>query len=88
MTHTHNDQVMAPANNSTGLSETNTHLLQGKDALRPPVPAWISKELIDDTIQVYSPLYGRTITEDDAIGILTNIRNYAEVLLHIHKEAP
>ncbi len=43
----------------------------------------ISKELIQNTIEVWSPEAGYTISEEEAIEIIQNIRNYVRVLMEI-----
>ncbi len=43
----------------------------------------ISKELIQDTIKQWSPKAGYTLSEDEAIEIITNLTNYFETLNEI-----
>ena len=39
------------------------------------LPAWITPELITETLRVWQPYYGHTLTQDDAIGMLLNVGN-------------
>jgi len=48
---------------------------------RPPGAAWITDEAIADTRRVWSPYYGRELTDDEAVEILMNVRNLADVLV-------
>jgi len=41
----------------------------------------INKELIQNTIDVWSPKYGYEISEEDAIEIIQNIRIYCRILI-------
>ncbi|MGC1274143.1 MAG: hypothetical protein WBC44_10590 [Planctomycetaceae bacterium] len=50
-------------------------------AARPLSLAWITDELLDVTRQVWSPLYGRELSIDEATEILINVQRFAEVLL-------
>lgn len=50
-------------------------------AARPLSLAWITDELLDVTRQVWSPLYGRDLSIDEATEILINVQRFAEVLL-------
>lgn len=53
------------------------------DALprRPPGAAWITDEAVEDTRRVWSPYYGRELTDGEAVEILMNVRNLADVLV-------
>lgn len=53
---------------------------------RPLSLAWISDELLQQTRRVWSPLYGRDLSDDEAIEILLNVRPFAEVLLKSARE--
>ena len=44
------------------------------------LPAWISSELIEDTIRVWQPYYEHRLTIDDAIQILIGVDRLLEVL--------
>ena len=56
---------------------------QGADSSpkRPSSMAWMTDELLDDTRRVWSKAYGRVISADEAVEILTNVKRFAEVLL-------
>lgn len=49
---------------------------------QPVSTAWITEELITETRRVWSSVYGRVISVDEAVEILGNVRRLAEVLLH------
>ncbi len=53
---------------------------------RPPRPAWISDALLAETVNVWSQAYGRTVSEDEAVEILTNVGRLAEALLNAQQE--
>jgi hypothetical protein len=53
---------------------------------RPLSEAWIPDGLIAETRRVWSPIYGREISDDEAIEILTNVKRLAEVLLRAEGE--
>ena len=44
------------------------------------LPDWITPELIDETIRVWQPYYGRELTEDDAVFILDGTARLFAVL--------
>ena len=48
---------------------------------RPPGTAWITDEAIADTRRVWSPYYGRELSDGEAVEILMNVRSLAEVLV-------
>jgi len=52
---------------------------QGTD--RPLSQAWITEDLIADTRRTWSPVYGREISDEEAIEMLTNVKQLVEVLL-------
>jgi hypothetical protein len=47
----------------------------------PGARAWVSDEAIEDTRRVWSPYYGRELTDGEAVEILTNVRNLAQALV-------
>jgi hypothetical protein len=49
--------------------------------------AWVSDELLADTMAVWSKTYGHLVGKEEAMEILTNIKHYAEVLLKAAREA-
>jgi len=48
---------------------------------RPLALAWITDELIDEHRRVWSGLYRRVITEEEAVEIIMNIKRFAEAVL-------
>ena len=53
---------------------------------RPSSIAWMTDELIAETRRVWSPHYGRVISEDEAIEILHNVKRFVELLWSIKRE--
>jgi hypothetical protein len=53
---------------------------------RSPGTAWITDEAIADTRQVWSPYYGRELTDAEAVEILVNVRDLAEVLVQVKRK--
>jgi hypothetical protein len=49
--------------------------------VRPLSTEWLSDERIAEARRVWSQAYGRVISQDEAIEILTNVRRLAEVLM-------
>lgn len=62
----------------------------GPIAVRSLSTQWLSDERIAEARRVWSTAYGRVISEDEAVEILTNVRRLAEVLLRAEetKEKP
>jgi hypothetical protein len=58
----------------------------GAALLRPLSTAWITDELIEETRRVWSPMYGRVLSADEAVEILMNVKRFAEVLLRAAQE--
>jgi hypothetical protein len=58
----------------------------GSVAARPLSTQWLSDERIAEARRVWSKAYGRVISQDEAIEILTNVRRLAEVLLRAEEE--
>ena len=54
--------------------------------VRPLSMQWLSDERIAEARRVWSKAYGRVISEDEAVEILTNVRQLAEVLLRAEEE--
>ena len=48
--------------------------------------AWISDELLAETIDVWSEAYGRPVSDDEAVEILMNVKRLGEVLLQARRE--
>ena len=71
-----------------GFSTTIGHHGPEPDSIgvRPLSVPWLSDERIAETRRVWSKAYGRVISEEEAMEILTNVRRLAEVLLHIEEE--
>ena len=47
---------------------------------------WMSDDLIAYTRRVWSPHYGYDLSEEDAVEILSNVKQFAEVLSEAAKE--
>lgn len=47
---------------------------------RPMATVWMTDTLLDETVQVWSRVYGRTIGRDEAVEILRNIKNFFELV--------
>lgn len=54
---------------------------------RPLSLAWVSEELLARTREVWSKAYGRVVSAEEAVEILRNVKNLAEVLYRARKEA-
>jgi len=44
-------------------------------------PEWVSEELLDRTIDLWSRAYQRTVTTQEAMEILMNVKRLAELLI-------
>lgn len=53
---------------------------------RTPSTAWITDEWIERSIDVWSKVYGRPISEDEAVEILVNLKRLIDVMLKARKE--
>lgn len=49
-------------------------------ALRAGLPAWISEELIQETLTAWQPYYRQVLSDADAIGILRTMGRLVDVL--------
>ncbi|MEX2170020.1 MAG: hypothetical protein WD851_11980 [Pirellulales bacterium] len=58
----------------------------GSFAARPLSTQWLSDERIDEARRVWSKAYGRVISEEEAIEILTNVRRLAELLVRAEED--
>lgn len=58
----------------------------GSVAERPLSTQWLSDERIAEARRVWSQAYGRVISADEAIEILSNVRRLAEILLRSLEE--
>lgn len=66
---------------SPGLCAPSGHPVEG-----PLSAKWITNELLERTRRVWSEVYQREISTDEAVEILINVKNLAEVLLDIEEE--
>lgn len=82
------DVALSPK--STGFSDPTGQHVTGPVVERPLSMQWLSEERIAEARRVWSAAYGRVISEEEAIEILTNVRRLAGVLLRIQegKERP
>lgn len=72
---------------STGLSAPDEQAVPGPQRRRRPLSlAWISDELLAETIELWSESYGRPISEDEAVEILMNVKRMGELLLRLRRE--
>jgi len=53
---------------------------------RLPSTAWVSDELLADTIEVWSEAYGRSVSKAEAMEILMNVKRLGEALLKARQE--
>ena len=53
---------------------------------RPLSMAWVSDELLAETIEVWSEAYRCPVDEDEAMEILMNVKRFGEALLEAGKE--
>jgi len=58
----------------------------GSVAARPLSTQWLSDERIAEARRVWSKAYGRVISEEEAIEILTNVRRFAELLISAEED--
>lgn len=73
---------------TTGFPEQSEHCVPGRtDGRRPLSMAWISDELLAETIEVWSEQYGRRIDVDEAVEILVNVKRLAQALIRAKQEA-
>ena len=54
--------------------------------LRPLAEAWISDALIEEAIAVWSRLYRRRVTREEAVDMLTNVKRLGLALIHAARE--
>ena len=71
---------------STGLPAPDEELRQGPACQRPLSAEWITDELLEHTRKVWSKMYGRVISPDEAVEILMNVKKLAEVLMEAEQE--
>jgi hypothetical protein len=81
------DQPAIITRESTGLSAADEQTVPGFQRRRRPLSlAWISDELMAETIELWSQSYGRPISEDEAVEILMNVKRMGELLLRLRRE--
>lgn len=76
--------AMANPAESTGFPRPPEVQGQGEPAVtggRPVALAWITDELIEKHRRVWSRMYGRVISEAEAIEIIMNIKRFGEAIL-------
>ena len=72
---------------STGFpAPDEQHVTDGAATRRPLSLAWITDEMVAETIGVWSEAWGRPVGEDEAVEILVNVRRLGEVLLRARRE--
>ncbi len=49
--------------------------------VRPLSQAWITDDLVAETRRVWSPAYGRVLSDEEAVEILMNVKRFAEAIL-------
>jgi len=50
------------------------------DENRPMAMYWMTDELLDETVRVWSGIYGRNISQKEAVEILRNMKNFYELV--------
>lgn len=71
----------------TGLSPCSEHQMEGQGARpRPLAEAWISDALIEEAIAVWSRLYRRRVTREEAVDMLMNVKRLGLALVHAARE--
>ena len=53
---------------------------------RPLADAWISDDLLAEAIAVWSRLYRRPISKEEAVDMLQNVKRAGEVIYRIARE--
>jgi len=82
------DSVTETLQESAGLHGQNDQNPIGRHAAgrRPLSMAWVSDDLLAETIAVWSDAYGRRIDENEAVEILMNVKRLGEVLSKARQE--
>lgn len=52
----------------------------------PMSHGWVNRELLDETRELWSRRYGRSLTDEDGLAILHNLRQYALALLRLDNQ--
>ena len=73
-----NDAAAEPQRRAARLTEGNVAL--------PAGGSWITQELIDDTIRVWSPAYDHRLNDTDAVEILVNVGRWADFFVEMARE--
>ncbi len=60
--------------------------MPGAAVERPPLPVWVSEALLAETVEVWSEMYGGTISQEEALEILTNVQRLGEALFKAKRE--
>ena len=68
-----------------GENEPDYHV-PGAAQERLPLPAWVSDELFAETVEVWSEVYRRPISGEEAVEILVNVKRLGEALLNGKRE--
>lgn len=86
--HAWNHPAAGSAAVETGCAPQGVDHLGGDEGARPRflAEAWVSEELLADTMAVWSKTYGRPVGREEAMEILANIKHYAAVLLQAAQE--
>lgn len=53
---------------------------------RPLAEAWISDDLLMEAIAVWSRLYRRKVSEEEAVEMLMNVKRAGEVIYRVARE--
>ena len=53
---------------------------------RPASMRWVSDALLTETIDVWSDAYGRSVSADEALEILMNVKRLGEAILEARRE--
>jgi hypothetical protein len=72
------------------MTDRHIHSSKTDGSNRPPVPralavgralpAWITPDLIDETIRVWQPYYATRLTAEDAVTMILNVGRLLDVL--------
>jgi hypothetical protein len=82
----HHHERPEPAD-TTGCSPGSRQQMQEQGARpRPLAEAWISDALIEEAIAVWSRLYRRRVTREEAVDMLMNVKRLGLALVHAARE--
>jgi hypothetical protein len=62
------------------VGRTATHDRCGSVTVPPGAPAWVTQELLRDTITTWQPYYPAPLTADDALEILLSVAHLLDVM--------